>query len=514
MNRPACGLEPFVEMQKEYNMKSEHPRIYLAVDIGASSGRVMAAAFDGTKIELKEVHRFPNGATEVDGAYHWDIHELFGAIREGLRKAAGKYGDAIVSIGVDTWGVDYGLLDADGNLMGLPFAYRDPRTNGMEEEAWKRVPRDEIYNTTGIQFMFFNTLNQLMAEVVADRAELKNAKSLLFTPDLINYWLCGVATNEYTIASTSQLLDVRSRTWATGMLEALGIPTAPLCDIAMPGTCLGKVLPAIERDTGLTGVNVVAVGSHDTASAVAAVPAETSAHAYLSSGTWSLMGVESPEPVVSDKSYDYGFTNEGGIGGVIRLLKNITGLWLVQECRRNWTVDGEAPSFADLEKEAMAATPFQSFIDPDDASFAEPCDMPEQIRAYCAKTGQPVPQTRGEIVRTAIESLAFRYKTVFTMLEDLTGGKLDVLHIVGGGCQDRMLNQLTANALDRPVITGPVEATATGNVLVQLMAADEIDSLEKGRAIVRASFDQVAYEPSDVERTTEAYARFHEVTGA
>ncbi len=490
-------------------------KIYLAVDIGASSGRVMAALFDGTTIELEEVHRFVNGADEIDGEYRWDIHARFDAIREGLTKAAAKYGDAIVSIGVDTWGVDYGLLDADGELMGLPYAYRDPRTTGMEEEAFKRVPREQIYETTGIQFMFFNTLNQLMAEVVADRKELQEADKLLFTPDLINYWLCGVATNEYTIASTSQLLDVRSRTWATGLLDGLGIPQRPFCELTKPGTVLGKILPAIADATGLPAeVTVVAVGSHDTASAVAAVPAETASHAYLSSGTWSLMGVESKEPVVSEKSYEYGFTNEGGIDDTIRVLKNITGLWLVQECRRNWTVDGKAPSFADLEQEAMAATPFESFIDPDDALFAEPCDMPNQIRTYCERTGQPVPETRGEVVRTAIESLAFRYKTVFTMLEDLTGGRLDVLHIVGGGCQDRMLNQRTANALGRRVITGPVEATATGNVIAQLMADDSIASLAKGRDVVRASTKLDTYEPVDADAFAEAYARFQEITGA
>ncbi len=489
--------------------------VFLAVDIGASSGRVMAALFDGATVKLEEVHRFTNGAEEIDGTYRWDIHARFDAIKEGLTKAAAQYGDAIVSIGVDTWGVDYGLLDADGNLLGLPFAYRDPRTNGMEEEAFKRVPRETIYDTTGIQFMFFNTLNQLMSEVVTDRAELKQADKLLFTPDLINYWLCGVATNEYTIASTSQLLDVRSRGWATEMLDGLGIPTAPLCDITQPGTVLGAILPAIAEETGLsTDVTVVAVGSHDTASAIAAVPAEGKSHAYLSSGTWSLMGVESDEPVVSEQSYEYGFTNEGGLENTIRLLKNITGLWLVQECRRKWNEGGEELSFSELEKEADASTPFQSFINPDDACFAEPCDMPNVIRTYCENTGQPVPQTKGAIIRTAVESLAFRYKTVFSMLEDLTGGRLDVLHIVGGGTQDRMLNQLAANALGRTVIAGPVEATATGNVVAQLMADSRICSLEEGRSIVRASFETDVYEPVDAEAFAEAYTRFHEITGA
>ena len=496
-------------------MQATPQKVYLAVDIGASSGRVMAALFDGTTITLEQVHRFVNGADAIDGEYRWDIHARFDAIKVGLTKAAAQYGNSIVSIGVDTWGVDYGLLDADGALLGLPFAYRDPRTSGMEAEAFKRVPRESIYETTGIQFMFFNTLNQLMSEVVTDRKELKQADKLLFTPDLINYWLCGVATNEYTLASTSQLLDVRSRTWATDLLDGLGIPQAPFCGITMPGTTLGCILPTIAESTGLASdVTVVAVGSHDTASAVAAVPAETASHAYLSSGTWSLMGVESDEPVVTKQSYDYGFTNEGGLGGKIRLLKNITGLWLVQECRRNWTEAGDAPSFAELEKEAAAATPFQSFIDPDDASFSEPCDMPNQIRAYCERTGQPVPETKGAIIRTAVESLAFRYKSVFSMLEDLTGDRLDVLHIVGGGTQDRQLNQLTANALNRRVITGPIEATATGNVISQLMANGSVASLAEGRTVVRASFETDTYDPTDTEAFAEAYTRFHNITGA
>ena len=289
----------------------------------------------------------------------------------------------------------------------------------------------------------------------------------------------------------------------------------PFCEITQPGTVLGAILPAIAEETGLAaGISVVAVGSHDTASAVAAVPAETASHAYLSSGTWSLMGVEVDEPVVSKRSYEYGFTNEGGVDNTIRLLKNITGLWLIQECRRNWTEAGDAPSFAELEQEAAAATPFQSFIDPDDASFAEPCDMPNQIRAYCKRSGQPVPETKGAIIRTAVDSLAFRYKTVFSMLEDLTGNRLDVLHIVGGGTKDRQLNQLTANALNRRVITGPVEATAAGNVLSQLMAAGSVASLAEGRDIIRASFALDTYEPTDTDAFAEAYTRFHDITGA
>lgn len=495
-------------------MQNKENKTYLAIDIGASSGRVIAAIFDGTTIKLEEIHRFINSAEKQDDEYHWDIHGLFDSIKTGLKKAAEQFGDSIISAGVDTWGVDYGLLDDNGELLGTPFAYRDPRTNGMEEEAGKRMPLQEIYNATGIQFMFFNTLFQLLSEVVTERPQLKQADRLLFTPDLINYWLCGVKTNEYTIASTSQLLDVRNRTWDKTMLGKLGIPTAPLGDITMPATTLGKILPQVSKETGLGDINIIAVGSHDTASAVAAVPAESTSYAYLSSGTWSLMGIEVDDPVVTEQSFEYGFTNEGGINGTIRLLKNITGLWLVQECRRIWNEAGEKLSFAELEEEARNAEPFVSFIDPDDASFAEPCNMPAHIQAYCERTGQPVPQTKGAIIRTAMDSLAFRYKTVFSMLEDMAGKKLDTLHIVGGGTKDRLLNQLTANALNRRIIAGPVEATATGNVLAQMMASGEISSIAEGRSIVRASFEQETFEPADIEDYAKAYTRFHNITAA
>ena len=495
-------------------MQTEAVKVYLAVDLGASSGRVMAAMFNGLKIELKEVHRFQNGSEKMADGYHWDIYKLFASIKEGLKKAAEEFGDQVVSIGIDTWGVDYGLLDSEGKLMGLPFAYRDSRTNGMQEELDRRLSLDEIYKTTGIQFMFFNTLNQLMAEVISNRSEFKQAKQLLFTPDLLNYWLCGKAVNEYTIASTSQLLDVEKRDWAYDMLDKLGIPISALGEITMPGVELGKLLPEVVAETGLKNVSVDTVGGHDTASAVAAVPTSgEESYAYLSSGTWSLMGVESNQPVVNERSFEYGFTNEGGIGGKIRLLKNITGLWLVQECRRNWLEAGEEVSFAELGQEASQVKPFMAFINPDDPMFAEPCDMPRNIQIYCGKTNQAVPQTRGEIIRVALESLAMRYKSVFGMLEDLVGRRIAKLHIVGGGTRDRLLNQLTANAINRPIIAGPIEATAIGNAMVQMMAAGDIKDLSEGRRIVRDSFEQQAYSPTDCELFAKAYTRFHDITG-
>ncbi len=489
-------------------------KVYLAADLGASNGRVMAGIYDGEKLAIEEVHRFENQPQERDGSFRWDFDVLLQSIKTGFKAAAAKFGKDIVSVGVDTWGVDYGLLDESGKLIDMPFAYRDPRTEKMEEEACKRVPRREIYETTGIQFMFFNTLFQILSEVVAGRQELKKASRLLFTPDLVNYMLSGVATNEYTISSTSQLLDVRKRDWATGMMAKMGIPTHLFGDITQPGTCLGPILPEIQGATGLQNVNVVAVGGHDTASAVAAVPAESDSYAYLSSGSWSLMGIESAEPVVSDSAYDFGFTNEGGVGGTIRLLKNITGLWILQECRRAWAEAGSEMDFGEIGKLAQESEPFRSFIDPDDPSFTTPGDMPARIRDYCVRTDQPVPETPGQFARTALESLAFRCRTVFSNLEKLTGRRIDVLHIVGGGIKDVMLSQLTANAINRTVIAGPVEASSAGNIIVQMMAAGALATREDGKELMKRSFEPINYEPTDRADFEKAYECFHALTGA
>jgi rhamnulokinase len=487
-------------------------KTYLAVDLGASSGRVMAGHYDGEKLTLEEAHRFPNGPKEIDGSYRWDANELFAEVKEGLRKAGAKDGETIVSVGVDTWGVDYGLLDENDELIELPFAYRDGRTDGMEEEAARRVPRREIYEVTGIQFMFFNTLNQLLSEVVADRPELKKAKRLLFTPDLINFWLSGRAANEYTIASTSQMLDARSGTWADGLLEKLGLPRHLLGEVVQPGATLGSLRPDLAEELGVQPFDVVAVGSHDTASAVAAVPAtDTKPYAYLSSGTWSLMGLESPQPIINDKSYEMPFTNEGGVCNTIRVLRNICGLWLVQECRRHWAEQGEEFSFAELQEMAEAAEPFVAVIDQDDLVFSTPGDMPQRIRTYADESGQRVPETKGEIVRCALESLALRYRWVFERLEELSGQQCEVLHLVGGGVKDTLLNQFAANALQRKVVAGPVEATATGNILVQMMASGDLADLQEGRKLVAKSFGTDTYEPADAEVWDQAYSRFLEV---
>ncbi len=488
-------------------------KVYLAVDLGASSGRVMAGVCEGKKLTLDEVHRFGNPGHAIHDSNYWDFLALFAEIKCGLAKAAQRYGKALVSVGVDTWGVDYGIIDQRGELLGLPHQYRDPRTTGMEAEACRRLPREKIYGITGIQFMFFNTLMQLLAEVTSGSPALAAGRRLLFAPDLLHYWLSGCAANEYTIASTSQLLDARKRTWSKPLLKAMGIPPGLFGKIVPPGTVLGEVLTAIREETGLPRIKVVTPASHDTASAVAAVPARGTDHAYLSSGTWSLMGVEADQPVLTKKSFDYNFTNEGGVGGKIRLLKNICGLWLQQECKRIWEKQGQKLTYEDFSKLAAAAQPFTAVIDPDCADFAQPCDMPARIAAFCTRTGQKAPATPGETIRTILESLALRYRRVFGMLEDLTGRRLETLHIVGGGSQNALLNPFAANALQRPVVAGPVEATALGNVVMQMLATGGIRTLEQGRELIRASFPTKTFQPQDAEAWNAAYARYLKIEG-
>lgn len=489
-------------------------RVYLAIDLGASSGRVIAGRFDGKTLELEEIHRFPNGGHRIGDCLHWDLVGLFADIQKGLAEAGRRYGTRIVSAGVDTWGVDFGLVDGDGRLLGLPHQYRDPRTRGMEAEVCRRIPRREVYQATGIQFMFFNTLLQLMAELKRKAPALAHARRILFVPDLINYWLTGRPTNEYTIASTSQLLNARTRTWARGMIRRLGLPPRIFGPLIPPGTVIGALQASVRAETGLGRLKIIAPGCHDTASAIAAVPAGAGEFAYLSSGTWSLMGVETRKPVMNDRSYRYGFTNEGGVCGTIRLLKNICGLWLVQECRRIWEQQGDRVSFEDLRREALSAEPFAALIHPDDPLFSTPGDMPARISAYCRRTRQKPPATRGAVARAIYESLALRYRQVFGHLEDLTGRHHAALHVVGGGVREIILNQFTADALNRPVHAGPVEATAAGNMLMQMIATRAIPSLAAGRALVRRSFPVTTFTPNCSSAWDDAFARFLKLPGA
>lgn len=481
--------------------------IYLAADLGASSGRVVAGLFENGRLKLNELHRFPNGPAERSDGLHWDSGRLFAEIKTGLKKGFAAYGGAVRSIGIDTWGVDYGLLDADGQLLNEPFHYRDGRTDTMMPRVFEKVPQDEIYRRTGLQFMRFNTLFQLYSEVRAGRPELQKADRLLMMPDLLNYFLTGRAVNEYTDASTSQLVDAGRRTWDMDLIRRLGIPEKIFGEIVPPGTVIGRLKPELAAELG-GNADVIAVGTHDTASAVAAAPLGSANCAYLSSGTWSLMGLEKSAPVITAESRAFNLTNEGGVCGTIRFLKNISGLWLIQECRRNWNEQGEKIHFAELEKMAMEAEPFLAFVDPDSPEFAQPCDMPVRIQIACERTGQRMPETKGEITRVIYESLAMRYRDVFGTLEKIHGRTLDALHIVGGGCQDGLLNRFTADAINRPVITGPVEATATGNLLMQMIARGDIGGLQEGRGMIRASFGTQTLQPEDTAAWDRAFARF------
>lgn len=470
-------------------------KVYLAVDLGAESGRVMAAEYDGRRLELREMRRFPNIPWEgEDGHWRWSLARLEKEIEAGLAAAAQAYGDAVASVGVDTWGVDYVLLGADGNALADAYQYRDARTRGMMEKAFAKVPRRELYEMTGLQFMEFNTLYQLMAERESNDL-LPRASGLLFMPDYLHYRLCGVRANERTIASTSQMLDPRTGEWARPLLGRLGIEPGLLGRLVDPGTVLGPLLPDVAARTGLSPrVKVVAPGSHDTASAVAAVPAEDPDFAYLSSGTWSLIGVESV-PVINDLSYELQLTHELGVGGVVRLLRNVIGLWLVQECRRAWAAEGREYDYPALVKLAEEAKPFATFLDAEAAEFIPPGGMPARIAAHCRARGLPEPQTHGETVRAVFEGLAFCYRNNWRKLERATGRRLSALHIVGGGSRNRLLNQMTADAIGRPVVAGPVEATALGNVMVQMMAMGDCAGLPEGRALVKRSSEVEVFQP-------------------
>jgi rhamnulokinase len=487
-------------------------RNFVALDLGASNGRAVIGRFDGSRLILEEIHRFPNGPVQLpssDGSsLHWNALALFSEVKEGLAKAVKCCGPELASAGLDTWGVDFALLDRQGGLIGNPYHYRDSRTNGMVEEACRRVPREEIFANTGIQFMQLNALIQLFAMVEQRSPLLDIADRLLMMPDLLNYFLTGQRVSEYTDASTSQCMDMHTGEWATGLMARLGIPTQIFPPVVQPGTVLGRLLPHVAEETGARRVAVVAPGTHDTGSAVAAVPAESDDYAYLSSGTWSLIGVESRQAVINAKTLAFNFTNEGGVCNTIRLLKNITGLWLIQECRRVWSQDGEQLSWSDITTLAAAAPPFTAVLDVDARDFLAPGDMPTRIRDYCARTGQPIPGDKGAIARVVFESLALRYRYVLEMADELVSKRIGTLHIVGGGSQNRMVNQFTADCTSRPVVAGPVEATAIGNILMQMLAMGAIRSLEEGRQVVRSSFGTERFEPREQEPWNEAYERF------
>jgi rhamnulokinase len=500
---------------------------FLAVDLGASSGRVVAGHFDGSRLALEEVHRFDNGPVAVGRSLHWNLLGLWKELQNGLRAAAAKYPRQIVSVGVDTWGVDFALLGRGDVLLGNPHHYRDSRTDGLMERAFATVPREEIFAQTGLQFMQFNTLYQWLAMRLQNSPLLEMAETFLMMPDVFHWLLTGRRANEFTNATTTQFYNPRTGGWATGMLEKLGLPTKILGEIIAPGTELGPLLPQVASETGLSGVRVIAPGTHDTASAVMAVPAASGRRqagnaevdrslspdwCYISSGTWALMGIESPWPIINDACRRLNFTNEGGVGGTIRVLKNITGLWLLQECRRVWQQRGKKLDWEELIRLSDAAAPWASLINPDDPSFMAPADMPEAIRQFCRSTGQRVPDSEGAVIRSALESLALKCRQVLGWLEQLGGGRLETIHIVGGGAQNRRLCQATADATGRPVVAGPVEATAIGNLMMQGVAAGAIGSIADAREVVRRSFAVEEYAPQNASHWEEAFQRFRQIS--
>jgi len=490
-------------------------RNYLAVDLGAESGRTIVGSLDGVHLTLAETHRFTNGPVQLPDGLHWDVLRLWSDIKAGIAASSAKFNPfrQIESIGLDTWGVDFALLDKNKSLLSNPFHYRDLRTDGMLDEAFKRMSRADIFTNTGIQFMQINTLYQLLAMVMQKSPVLDVAQRYVSIPDLFNYWLSGLITNEFTHATTTQCLDPRKGDWATPVLDAFDIPTHLFGPITDSGTLIGTLLPDIAEETGASGVRIVVPACHDTGSAVVAVPALTGNQdfAWISSGTWSIMGVEVREPSLSAKALEYNLTNEGGVFGTWRLSKNIMGLWLAQECRREWSRQGEDLSYDAMTRLAAESDAFLSVIDPDDSMFLHPGDMPARIKKYCADTNQSVPQTKGQILRVALESLALKYRLVLERLEELTGKRFDPIHIIGGGTKNRLLNRLTADATGRTVITGPVEATAIGNILMQAIGLKHLNSLADAREVVRASFEPEVYEPKQSESWDDAYARLKKV---
>jgi rhamnulokinase len=497
-------------------------KAFLAFDLGAESGRSILAVLDKNKLATTELNRFSTLPVQTPTGLHWNILHLWANLKEGLRLAAieaKKQKVSIVSLGVDTWGVDCAYINKKGELVGLPYAYRDSRNLPAMDAVLKKAGQEKIYAATGIQFMFFNTINQVYAQNTSDPNVLKTADKLLFIPDLLHFWFSGKPVVEATIASTSQMINPKTGKWATPLLKELGLPAHMLSPTVPAGTNVGPLRPDLAAEAGITApISVILPGSHDTASAVAAVPVDPSFSAsgnwaFLSSGTWSLMGAELDKPIVTPASLAAGFTNEAGVAGKIRYLKNIAGLWLVQEVKRDLAKNGHDISYADLTKLAVLAKPFKTLVDPSHIPFASPGDMPAKIRAFAKATKQPLPQTPGELVRTCLESLALTYRNTLIGLEKLTGKSLDLLHIVGGGGQNLLLNQMTADALGKPVIVGPFEGTAIGNALTQAIGAGIVKDLPHLRQIVRNSTDLKRFEPKDAPAYTAQAARFNSLLG-
>jgi rhamnulokinase len=483
-----------------------------AVDLGAQSGRVAVGRFDGERLGVEEVHRFPNVPVRTGATLHWDVLRLYGDVLDGLR-AAGR-DDRIDSVAVDSWAVDFGLVDDRGRLLGNPVHYRDRRRAAQFEAVFERVPARELYERTGIQLLPINTIFELAAMAADADPTLAAAGRLLLIPDLIHHWLCGSEVSERTNATTTQCLDAWTGTWLVDLLDRLDVPGRILPEVVPPATPLGPITRDVAAETGLGAPTVVAAATHDTASAVAAVPLRGERSAYVSLGTWSLVGVEAREPVMTDAAFRANVTNEGGVEGTVRVLCNVTGLWLLHECSRVWALAGRTYSADELVGLARAAEPLRSLFDPNDPSFAEPGDMPARIAEYCARTGQPAPADDGAVVRCILESLALKHAEAVDALGGITGRELEEIHVVGGGARNDLLCRWTADASGRAVLAGPAEATLVGNLLVQAMALGEISSLEDGREVVRRSFAADVYEPSGDAGWSEARERFATLTGS
>ncbi|MBQ3888103.1 MAG: rhamnulokinase [Clostridia bacterium] len=483
----------------------------LAFDFGASSGRAIVAEFDGETISFHEVHRFSNDPVDIGGTVYWDVQRLFFEIKQGLLKA--KQDGGFDSVGIDTWGVDFGLLRKDGSLVENPVHYRDRRNEGMVDRAAAYMSRERMYELTGIQFLDFNTVFQLLSLKENRPYILDEADTLLMMPDLLNYMLTGKKATEYSIATTTQLVDLKTHDWSDEILSALGLPRRLLTPIVPTGSVIGTLHPALCEELGLPAVPVVAVAEHDTQSAVTATPSAAEDFIFISCGTWSLFGTETKEPIVSEKSRAMNITNEGGYGYSTAFLKNICGLWLIQESRRQWRREGTEYSYADLEREALAAEPFRSFIDPDAPEFGTMGDLPNRVREYCRKTGQPVPETVGQVMRCIYESLALKYRRTFEEVCECTEKTYDRIHVMGGGTKDGLLLQMAANSCGVTVYGGPIEATALGNIAVQLLACGAVKDIAEARAIIARGEALCRFEPQDADRWEEAYRAFRAVIG-
>lgn len=478
---------------------------FFSVDLGATSGRTILGSFSTSGLEMEVISRFPNHLIQANGHYYWDIYELYRCVVDGLKIVAARKDVEILSIGIDTWGCDFAFVAADGGLLRLPYSYRDPHTIGASDEFFKRVPHNKVYEMTGIQVMDFNSLFQLDTLRRNNDSALASANKILFIPDALSYMLTGEMVTEYTVASTSQLVNAATRKLEPQLLKALGLTEDSFGRFVYPGERIGTLTDAVQKETGLGSVPVIAVAGHDTASAVAAVPAKNRNFAYLSSGTWSLMGIESDTPVINEKSEALNYTNEGGVDGTVRVLKNICGMWLLERCRAKWgNVDYDI-----LNDEAAAAEPFRSIINPDAKEFANPADMETAIKDYCVSHGQPTPETRGQIVRCIYESLALRYRQVLDNLRQLSGHPIDVLHVIGGGSRNNMLNQWTANALGIPVIAGPSEATAIGNIMIQAITSGMATDVSTMRQVVRKSIKMQCFLSENEQAWEEAFKRLN-----